>query len=83
MGLFAFLGAIRRAVSCFSRQIAEGFAPAATRIAARATLLAEAAGNGGTLGSVLPGIGTVGGTFGGFADATIGRKPTCPHYAQL
>lgn len=54
----------------FSRLIAEAFAPAATRIAARAILQAEAAGSGGTLGSVLPGVGTVGGAFAGFAVGT-------------
>lgn len=50
--------------------IAEAFAPAATRIAARAVLQAEAAGSGGTLGSVLPGLGTVGGAFAGLAVGT-------------
>ncbi|MDO9712690.1 hypothetical protein [Paracraurococcus lichenis] len=53
-----------------SRLVAEAFAPAATRIAARAILQTEAAGSGGTLGSVLPGIGTVGGAVAGFALGT-------------
>ena len=51
----------------FSFLIEDAFAPAAERIATRAILQAEATGSGGTLGSALPGIGTVGGALAGFA----------------
>lgn len=54
----------------FGRLTAEAFAPAATRVVARAVLQAKAVGSGGTLGSVLPDIGTVGGAFVGFAVGT-------------